>query len=178
MSSAARSPGLVTLVSRRGETHVDAIGTMAFGGSEPMQRDTIFRIASVTKPITAAAAMILVEECRLRLDDPVDRLAAGAGGTARCCAPIDGPLDDTVPANRPITLRDLLTFRLGYGAVMVFPDQYPIQKAMDEPGVAPGPTLPAARARRVDAALRQPAAACTSRASAGSTTAAPTSSAC
>src|SRR5215210_173737 len=67
-------PGIVTLVSRRGEVHVDAIGMKAIGGSEPMRRDTIFRIASVTKPIVAAAAMILVEECTLRLDDPVDRL--------------------------------------------------------------------------------------------------------
>jgi CubicO group peptidase (beta-lactamase class C family) len=65
-------PGLVTLVSRRGETHVDALGTMAVGGRDPMRRDTIFRIASMTKPITAAAAMILVEECTLRLDEPVD----------------------------------------------------------------------------------------------------------
>src|SRR6266545_1871369 len=66
-------PGLVTLVSRRGEVHVDAIGMKAFGSSDPMRRDTIFRIASVTKPITAAAAMILVEECKLRLDDAVER---------------------------------------------------------------------------------------------------------
>ena len=67
-------PGLVTLVSRRGEMHVDAIGMKAVGGSDPMRRDTIFRIASMTKPITAVAAMILVEECKLRLDEPVDRL--------------------------------------------------------------------------------------------------------
>src|SRR5205823_11071199 len=66
-------PGLVTLVSRRGEVHVDAIGVKAIGGNDPMRRDTIFRIASMTKPITAAAAMILVEECRVRLDEPVDR---------------------------------------------------------------------------------------------------------
>ena len=67
-------PGIVTLVSRRGEVHVDAIGTKAVAGGEPIQRDTIFRIASLTKPIAAAATMILVEECRLRLDEPVDRL--------------------------------------------------------------------------------------------------------
>ena len=67
-------PGLVTLVSRRGEMHIDAIGTKTLGGSDPMRRDTIFRIASMTKPITAAAAMILVEECKLRLDEPVERL--------------------------------------------------------------------------------------------------------
>ena len=67
-------PGLVTLVSRRGEVHVDAIGSKALGGDGPIRRDTIFRIASLTKPITAAATMILVEECTLRLDEPVDRL--------------------------------------------------------------------------------------------------------
>jgi hypothetical protein len=61
-------PGVVTLIDRRGEVHVDALGSLAFGDGRPMQRDTIFRIASLTKPITAAAAMILVEECRLRLD--------------------------------------------------------------------------------------------------------------
>ena len=67
-------PGLVTLISRRGEVHVDAIGMKAVGGKDPMRRDTIFRIASLTKPITAAATMIPVEECKLRLDEPVDRL--------------------------------------------------------------------------------------------------------
>ena len=135
-------PGIVTLVSRRDEAHVDAIGTKAFGGSEPMRRDTIFRVASVTKPIVAAAATILVEECALRLDEPVDPWLPELA-ERRVLRTIDSPLDDTVPANRPITLRDLLTFRLGIGAVMVFPPRYPIQQAMVEAGVAPGPTLPA-----------------------------------
>ncbi len=107
-------PGLVTLVSRRGEMHVDAIGMKALGGSDPMRRDTIFRIASMTKPITAAAAMILVEECRLRLDEPVDRLLPELADR-KVLKRIDGPLDDTVPAKRPITVRDLLTFRMGFG---------------------------------------------------------------
>jgi CubicO group peptidase (beta-lactamase class C family) len=135
-------PGIVTLVSRRGEVHVDAIGTNAFGGSASMRRDTIFRIASVTKPIVAAAAMILVEECALRLDEPIDPWLPELADR-RVLRAIDSPLDDTVPATRPITLRDLLTFRLGIGAVMVFPPRYPIQQAMAEAGVAPGPTLPA-----------------------------------
>ena len=135
-------PGIVTLVSRRGGVHVDAIGTKTFGGSDPMLRDTIFRIASVTKPIVAAAAMILVEECALRLDEPVDPWLPELADR-RVLRAIDGPLNDTVPANRPITLRDLLTFRLGIGAVMVFPPRYPIQQAMAEAGVAPGPILPA-----------------------------------
>jgi CubicO group peptidase (beta-lactamase class C family) len=136
-----RMPGLVTLIDRRGETHVDAIGALAFDSSAPMRRDTIFRIASVTKPITAAAAMILVEECRLRLDDPVDDFLPELADR-RVLRSIDSPLDDTVPANRPITLRDLLTFRLGLGAVMVFPERHPIQRAMADAGVAPGPLLP------------------------------------
>jgi CubicO group peptidase (beta-lactamase class C family) len=135
-------PGIVTLLSRRGEVQVDAIGTKAFGGSEPMRRDTIFRIASVTKPIVTAAAMILVEECVLRLDEPVDRWLPELADR-RVLRAIDSPLDDTVPANRPITLRDLLTFRLGIGSVMVFPPRYPIQQAMAEAGVGPGPALPA-----------------------------------
>ena len=134
-------PGLVALISRRGETHVDAIGMKTIGGNDPMRRDTIFRIASLSKPITAAAAMILVEECKLRLDDPVDRWLPELADR-KVLRAIDSPLDDTVPAKRAITLRDLLTFRLGLGAVMVFPEQYPIQKAMTEAGVAPGPFLP------------------------------------
>ncbi len=99
-------PGIVTLVSRRGETHVDAIGAMeakmAAGGAPapPMRRDTIFRIASLTKPVAAAAAMILVEECKLRLDEPVDRLLPELADH-RVLQRIDGPLDDTVPAKRP-----------------------------------------------------------------------------
>src|SRR5215210_4290348 len=66
-------PGIVTLVSRHGEVHVDTIGNKAIADDEPIGRDTIFRIASLSKPITAVAAMILVEECALRLDEPVDR---------------------------------------------------------------------------------------------------------
>src|SRR5918994_701522 len=99
-------PGIVTLVSRRDEVHVDAIGMKALGGSEPMRRDTIFRVASVTKPIVAAAAMILVEECALRLDEPVDQLLPELANR-QVLRTLGSPLDDTVPANRPITLRDL-----------------------------------------------------------------------
>ena len=65
-------PGLVALVSRRGDTRVDAIGRQSFEGTAPMQRDSLFRITSMTKPITAAVAMILVEEGKLRLDESVD----------------------------------------------------------------------------------------------------------
>src|SRR5262245_7450849 len=105
-------PGAVTLLARHGEVYVDTLGVQAIG-SAPMQRDTIFRVASMIKPITAVAAMILVEECRLRLDDPVDEWLPELA-ERRVLKRIDGPLDDTVPANRAITLRDLLTFRLGF----------------------------------------------------------------
>src|SRR5438045_393365 len=120
--------GLVTLVSRRGEVHVDAIGMKAVSDSDPMRRDTIFRISSMTKPITAAATMILVEECKVRLDEPVDRWLPELA-ERKVLKRLEGPLDDTVPANRPITTRDLLTFRMGFGQMMAPPDAYPILKA-------------------------------------------------
>jgi len=134
-------PGIVTLVSRRGEVHVDVIGTKAIGG-DPMRRDTIFRISSMTKPITAVAAMILVEECKLRLDESVDRLLPEL---ANCTVVkrLDGPVDDTVPADRPITVRDLLTFRMGFGQIMASPDMYPILKAANEMQIGMGPPSPA-----------------------------------
>src|SRR2546427_6525905 len=90
-------PGLVTLVSRRGEVHVDAIGTKAVSGSDPMARDTIFRISSMTKPITAVATMILVEECALRLDEPADLLLPQLSNR-QVLEQLDSPLRDTVPA--------------------------------------------------------------------------------
>jgi CubicO group peptidase (beta-lactamase class C family) len=138
-------PGLVTVVSRRGAVHVDAIGTTAIGGRDPMRGDTIFRITSMTKPIAAAAAMILVEECALRLDEPVDRLLPELADR-RVLRRLDGPLDDTVPANRAIVVRDLLTFRLGLGVVLGLADAYPIQRAIRELGIVgfgpPDPSTP------------------------------------
>jgi CubicO group peptidase (beta-lactamase class C family) len=126
-----RLPGLVALISRRGATHVDAMGTLAFDRMEPMRSDTIFRLASVTKPITAVAAMILVEECRLRLDDPIDEFLPELANR-RVLRTIDSELDDTVPARRPITVRDLLTFRSGYGEVMFLSPTCPLQRALAE----------------------------------------------
>jgi CubicO group peptidase (beta-lactamase class C family) len=133
-------PGLVMLVSRYGEVHAEAIGRLAFEGS-PMKRDAIFRIASMTKPVTAAAAMILVEEGKLQLDDPLDRWLPEIAGR-KVLLSIDALVHQTVPARRPISLRDLLTFRCGYGIIPVFPDRYPIQKAYAEAGLAPGPVFP------------------------------------
>ena len=113
--------GVVTLLCRHDEVHVEAIGAQNLATATPMRRDTIFRIASMTKPIAAAAAMILVEETKLRLDEPVDRWLPELADR-QVLRGIDSPLDDTVPANRPITLRDLLTFRLGFGLVSTADD--------------------------------------------------------
>ncbi len=134
-------PGIVTLISRRGTVHVDAIGAKSRGGSDPVARDTIFRISSMTKPVTAAATMILVEECKLRLDEPVDRLLPELADR-QVLQQLDGPLDDTVPAHRPITVRDLLTFRMGFGLVMAPPDSTPILRAQTAAFLAQGPPDP------------------------------------
>lgn len=137
-------PGLVTLVSRGNDLDVDVAGVTAIDGEEPMRRDTIFRIASVSKLPTAAAAMILVEETKLRLDNPVDELLPELANR-QVLRSVDAELDDTVPANRPTILRDLLTFTWGSGFVFS-PDPenpYPIQAAMDEQfvGFVPNPQI-------------------------------------
>lgn len=135
-------PGAVAAIRRRGEVHVDVVGATAFGG-EPMRRDSIFRLTSMTKPLTAVATMMLVEECRLRLDEPVDRLLPELADRRVLTRP-DGPLDDTVPAHRPITVRDLLTFRMGLGIVLAPPDAYPILAEVARLGITGfGPPMPA-----------------------------------
>ena len=135
-------PGMVTILSRRGELHVDVLGVKSLAGKSPVRRDTIFRIASLSKPITAVATMILVEECKLRLDEPVDRLLPELA-SPRVLKRIDGPVDDTVPANRPITVRDLLTFRWGFGLLFGSPQAFPILQAQAESQIGMGPPTPA-----------------------------------
>jgi CubicO group peptidase (beta-lactamase class C family) len=123
-------PGSIALVARHGRAHVDVIGTRTFGDAEPLQRDDVFRITSMTKPITAAAVMTLVDDGTLHLDAPVDDLLPELANR-RVLRSIDARLDDTVPAKRPITLEDLLTFRMGLG--MVFAQTtYPILDAEKE----------------------------------------------
>ncbi len=116
---------VVALLSRDGETQVETAG-----GADP---DTIFRIASMSKPVVAVAALVLVEECVLRLDDPVDEFLPELA-SRRVLTRVDAPLDDTVPAERPITLRDLLTFQLGLGfgqGMWGPPGSVPIMDALD-----------------------------------------------
>ncbi|WP_433418723.1 serine hydrolase domain-containing protein [Microtetraspora malaysiensis] len=128
-------PGLVALVGRGEETHVEVIGTMRHDGGAPMRRDTIFRMASTSKPVTVAAAMVLLDECRLRLDDVVEPWLPELADR-RVLKRIDGPLEDTVPARRPITVRDLLTSTFGLGMDMTSLGT-PIMNAVFEQGLTP-----------------------------------------
>jgi CubicO group peptidase (beta-lactamase class C family) len=111
-----RVPGLVALVSRGELVHVEALGSLTIGGAG-VARDSIFRIASTTKPIVAVATLALVEEGLFGLDEPVDRLLPELADR-RVLRAVDGALDDTVPAQRAITARDLLTFTFGFGMLL------------------------------------------------------------
>ncbi len=124
-------PGLVALIAHGGDVHVETLGALAVGDPAPLGRDAIFRIASLSKPIGAAGAMALVDDGVLSLDDPVEKFLPELADR-RVLRSIDGPLDDTVPAERSITVEDLLTFRLGFGDVMAAPGSYPIQRAESE----------------------------------------------
>lgn len=120
-------PGIVTLISRGDQIHVDAVGRQTADGKDPMRRDTLFRIASLTKPITAAATMMLVDDGQLRLDDAVERWLPELA-KRKVLRHIESQLDDTVPAQRSITLRDLQTSCFGFGSVMAPPGTHPIQQ--------------------------------------------------
>jgi CubicO group peptidase (beta-lactamase class C family) len=134
-------PGLVALVAHGDQTEVVAAGRMALDGPAPMRRDAIFRLASMTKPVTAVAALMLIEDGKLQLDEPVERLLPELADR-RVLRTLASPLDDTVPARRPITVEDVLSFRLGWG--VLFDPDLPIQKALDGlPGFGmPDPTSP------------------------------------
>src|SRR6202521_2942046 len=92
-------PRLVALISRHDDVCVEMLGTMAVDRPAPMKRDTIFRIASITKPITAVAAMILVEECRLRLDESIEGWLPELANR-RVLKTIASQVADTLPARR------------------------------------------------------------------------------
>jgi CubicO group peptidase (beta-lactamase class C family) len=106
-------PGLVALVASGDEVHVEALGGLSIGGP-PVRRDSLFRIASTTKPITGALTMALVDVGLLSLDEPVQRLLPELAAP-RVLRRMEGPLDDTVAVEREITVRDLLTFTFGFG---------------------------------------------------------------
>ena len=137
-------PGLVALVAHGEEVHVEALGRLAVGG-RPVERGSLFRISSTTKPITATATLALVGEGLLDLDEPVDRLLPELANR-RVLRRMDGPLDDTLPAVGPVTVRGLLTFTFGFGmAVEMFvaPEPWPVVAAATQAGLATiGPPQP------------------------------------
>jgi CubicO group peptidase (beta-lactamase class C family) len=139
-------PGIVTVAARDDDIRIDAIGVTRFGGDVPMHRETPFRIASMTKPIAAAAAMMLAEDDVIDLEEPVHRLLPELAEPRVLVRP-DADLDDTVPADRPITVEDLLTFRFGWG----YPGDpqimktLPVSRRCDELGLATGPPEPRTR---------------------------------
>ena len=132
--AAGHLPGAVSLVARGDDVHVDAVGTPSFTDDTPLARNAIFRIASLTKPIVAVAVLALVEEGVLNLEEPIDELVPELA-SRRVLRSLDAELDDTVPARRPILLEDLLSYRLGFGSVMMPPGSYPIQRAEAELGL-------------------------------------------
>jgi CubicO group peptidase (beta-lactamase class C family) len=145
-----QAPGVVAGVARGPDRHVAVAGTMALAGA-PMRRDTLFRISSMTKPMTAAAVLAQAGAGLLDLGEPVDRLLPELAARAVLRVP-DGPLTDTVPAARPITVRDLLTFTCGFGmqgAMFMAAEPWPVVAAAEQrqlctfgppmPAVMPGP---------------------------------------
>jgi CubicO group peptidase (beta-lactamase class C family) len=135
-------PGAVGLVARGDNAEIAVVGSAAVDGA-PMTRDSIFRLASITKPITAAAVMMLIEDGSIALQDPVDQLLPELAKPTVVRTP-SSPIDDVVPAIRPITVFDLLTSCAGYG----FPSDFtlpaaqrlfPVQKDGREPQRFPPP---------------------------------------
>lgn len=134
--------GLSWLVSNRHEVRSGAIGHLDADATEPVSTDTIFRISSMTKPVTAAAALMLVDAGSIALGEPVDQWLPELSDRRVLSHPA-AQVDDTVPAQRPITLDDLLTFRLGLGGDFSDWSPKPIDDAIAALGLGAGPPAPA-----------------------------------
>lgn len=111
-------PGAAALVAVGDEVEVASAGEL--------EADSIARIASITKPITAAGVMLLVDEGRVSLDDPIERWLPELASPNVVRTP-DAQLDDVVPAVRPIRVEDLLTFRAGWG----FPSDFSLPAVVE-----------------------------------------------
>jgi len=126
-ASSGAVPGLVALVARDGHVHVATAGHKTAGDGDPIGRDAIFRIASLTKPVTGVAAMLLVQDGALTLSSPVDKWLPELAGR-RVLRRYDAELSDTVAASRAITVEDVLSFRLGFGNIFT-PEPLPVLQA-------------------------------------------------
>lgn len=131
--------GFVTLVWRKGEiAQVNTVGHRDLSTKAPMERDTLFRIASMTKPVTSIAALMLMGEGKLRLDDPVAKWIPELSGM-QVLKDAQGALEDTYPAPREITVEDLMTHRAGlaYGFTSIGPIAYAHEDRLGSPLVNP-----------------------------------------
>jgi CubicO group peptidase (beta-lactamase class C family) len=137
--------GVVALTAHGDRTEVVVLGRQGLGHAPQMERDSIFRMTSMTKPVVAAATLMLIEDGKLSLDAPIERWLPELANR-RVLPRLASPLDDAVPAIRSITVEDLLSFRLGWGLVLAAPGTYPIQRELERlqlPGF--GPPDPASR---------------------------------
>ncbi len=132
-------PGAVWAVANGADVQVGTAGALAVGSSAPMQRDTIFRIASMTKAVTAASVMMLVEDGKLTLDEKAERLLPELANR-RVLKTLSSELDDTVPARSAPTVRQLMDFTFGSG--LVFDPSLPFNKAAEAHGLVLGPPVP------------------------------------
>jgi CubicO group peptidase (beta-lactamase class C family) len=136
--ASGRAPGMVAGVRYRGETEFFATGVLAVGSSEAMTEQTPFRIASLSKPVLGALAASLLRDGVFGLEDPIDNWAPELAAP-RVLVRADGPLDETVAAERPITMHHLLTLTHGLGVIF---EETPLSTAMNESGAAAGPMPP------------------------------------
>ena len=126
--------GFVTLIWRKGEEiQFNALGQRDIEAGKPMTRDTLFRIASMTKPVTTVAALMLLEEGKLKLDDPISKWAPEFANM-QVLKSATGPVEDTYPSPREITVEDLMTHRAGlaYAFTSIGPIAHAHQKALGD----------------------------------------------
>jgi CubicO group peptidase (beta-lactamase class C family) len=147
--AAGRAPGIVAGLRQGSEVEVFATGVLAFGSSEPMNADTPFRIASLSKILLGALSASLLADGVFGLEDPVDTWIPELA-SPRVLARPDGPLDETVPAERAITVHHLLTLTHGLGVIF---EETPLSTAMLEAGVAASAIPPQISADEYLAAL-------------------------
>ncbi|MEV8374848.1 serine hydrolase domain-containing protein [Kribbella sp. NPDC056861] len=145
-------PGAVLAVSSGSDQWLTAVGSEAPGGAE-LRTDAVFRISSMTKPLTAALTLKLAEEGVLALSDPVDRWIPELADR-RVLRTLDGPLDDTVPAEQSATVEDLLLMRLGFGFAFEV-EKCPVAERAIGDGLGMGPPLPSAIQHSPDEWIRR-----------------------
>jgi CubicO group peptidase (beta-lactamase class C family) len=132
--AAGRAPGMVAGVRHQGTTEIFATGVLAVGSSEPMTEQTPFRIASLSKLVLGALAASMLADGVFGLEDPIDNWIPELASPRVLVSP-DAPLDQTVAAERPITIHHLLTLTHGLGVIF---EETPLSTAMIDAGVAAG----------------------------------------